>query len=101
MIPGPGGPMEGSRFEERSRMRKLAGLIAAIAALVVVPSAGASIASVFGGDVGCSVQSDGVRFCGNTSPRSTTKTFDGVPLDVNAAFPPAPASGPDGPYPLI
>jgi hypothetical protein len=82
-------------------MRKLAGLIVAIAVLVVVPSAAADIGSVFGGDVSCSVQSNGVRFCGNTSPRSTTKTFDGVPLDVNAAFPPAPASGPDGPYPLI
>ena len=27
--------------------------------------------------------------------------FDGVPIDVAAAFPPEPASGPDGPYPLI
>src|SRR5699024_2449687 len=43
----------------------------------------------------------GVRFCGSTSPRSTTKTFDGVPIDVNVAFPPAPASGPDGNYPLV
>ena len=27
--------------------------------------------------------------------------FDGVPIDVSVAFPPEPASGPDGPYPLI
>ena len=33
--------------------------------------------------------------------RSTVKTFDGVPIDVAAAFPPQPASGPDGPYPLV
>ena len=34
--------------------------------------------------------------------RSTTKTFDGVPIDVNVAFPPEPAAGtPDGNYPLM
>ena len=32
---------------------------------------------------------------------STIKTFDGVPIDVRVAFPPEPASGPDGPYPMI
>lgn len=47
------------------------------------------------------MQPDGVRFCGHTSPRSTTRTFDGVPIDVDVAFPPAPAVGPDGPYPLV
>ena len=46
-------------------------------------------------------RSDGVRFCGSTSPRSTSKTFDGVPIDVNVAFPPEPPSGPDGNYPLV
>ena len=82
-------------------MRKLAGAIAAIAFFASASSASADITSVFKGDVTCAVQSDGVRFCGSSSPRSTTKTFDGMPIDVNAAFPPAPASGPDGPYPLI
>ena len=44
-----------------------------------------------------------MRFCSNfgAEPRSTTKSFDGVPLDVNVAFPPAPASGADGGYPLV
>ena len=56
---------------------------------------------MFGGDVACTVQGDGVRFCGSTTPRSTSKAFDGVPIDVNVAFPPAPASGTDGGYPLV
>jgi predicted acyl esterase len=46
------------------------------------------------------VQSDGVRLCSG-APRSTVKSFDGVPIDVAVAFPPQPASGPDGPYPLV
>src|SRR5689334_7946615 len=82
-------------------MRKLAGSIVAVVFLAVAPAANAAISSVFNGDVSCSVQGDGVRFCGNTSPRSTSKTWDGMPIDVNVAFPPAPSSGPDGPYPLI
>ena len=82
-------------------LRRPARLAVAIAALALAAPAEASITSAFGGDVGCSVQPNGVRFCGSTSPRSTTKTFHRVPIDVNAAFPPAPASGRDGPYPLI
>ena len=49
-----------------------------------------------------------MRLCDQTiagnpggTARSTVKTFDGVPIDVRVAFPPEPASGPDGPYPLI
>src|SRR4051794_38777836 len=34
-------------------------------------------------------------------PRSTVKTFDGVPIDVTVAFPPESVNGTDGPYPLI
>jgi hypothetical protein len=82
-------------------MRRIAALIAASAALIWAPAADAAITSVFDGDVSCTTRADGVRFCGSTSPRSTTKTFDGVPIDVNVAFPPAPGSGPDGPYPLV
>jgi Acetyl xylan esterase (AXE1) len=69
--------------------------------LVLAPSAPAHIGSVFDGDVACAVQPSGYRFCGSASPRSTTRTFDGVPIDVNVAFPPAPQSGPDGPFPLV
>ncbi len=84
-------------------MRKLIAVSVVFAGLVFAPAANATIDSVFNGDVSCTVQGDGVRFCSNTdpSPRSTTKTFDGVPIDVNVAFPKAPDSGPDGNYPLI
>jgi len=83
--------------------RGLIGLAVAGAALLAPQAASAAISDVFGGDVECQVQGDGVRFCSNfgADVRSTTKTFDGVPLDVNVAFPPAPASGPDGDYPLV
>jgi len=85
-----------------TRRVRLALLLAlALAALSTPAAAEGAINSVFGGDVSCSVQNNGVRFCGSSSPRSTTKTFDGVPLDVNVAFPPAPASGADGNYPLV
>jgi Acetyl xylan esterase (AXE1) len=51
--------------------------------------------------VSCNVQGDGVRFCGSSNPRSTTKAFDGVPIDVNVAFPPERTGAVDGNYPLI
>jgi predicted acyl esterase len=79
----------------------LPALIATAMMLTFAPAASAEIPNVFGGDVTCEVQGDGVRFCGSTSPRSTTPAWDGVPIDVNVAFPPAPASGPDGSYPLV
>lgn len=65
------------------------------------PSAAAAVPSVFDGAIACSVQSNGTRFCGNSSPRSTVPSFDGVPIDVNVGLPPAPASGPDGNFPLL
>ncbi len=79
----------------------LASLVVGAALMLVPAAASAAIDDVFGGDVSCSVEPDGIRFCGSSSPRSTTKTFDGVPIDVNVAFPPAPASGADGSYPLV
>ena len=42
-----------------------------------------------------------MRFCGSSNPRSTTKAFDGVPIDVNVAFPPERTGAVDGNYPLI
>ena len=84
----------------RSAGRRGLGILAAtVAALVVAPSAEATIDSALG--VSCTVQGDGVRFCGSSSPRSTTPTWDGTPIDVNVAFPPEPASGPDGNFPLV
>ncbi len=82
-------------------MRKLIAISVVFAGLIFAPAANAAITSVFGGDVSCSVQTGGVRFCGSTAPRSTSKAFDNVPIDVNVAFPPAPASGSDGNYPLV
>src|SRR4051794_5751690 len=70
-------------------------------------NADAEITSVFtntGTPVECAVQPNGARLCSEAasgSPRSTVSTFDGVPIDVEAAFPPAPAAGTDGPYPLM
>src|SRR6516165_7260297 len=81
------------RGNENDLMRKLTVLLVLISALALAPAARADITSVFGGAVSCTTQGNGVRFCGSTSPRSTTPTFDGVP--------PAPGSCPDGPYPLI
>ena len=82
---------------------KLVALIVVAGALIGPQAASADITSVFGGDVGCTTESDGVRFCdlGSDPARSTVPAWDGVPIDVDAAFPPAPPSGPDGNYPLI
>lgn len=80
------------------RLPQLLLLCALVACGTFAPAAAeAEIAGVFGGEVGCAKQPDGVRFCGSTAPRSTAKSFDGAPIDVNVAFP----SGGDGPYPTI
>ncbi len=83
------------------RGRKLIVLAGCVGALLAPAAAEAAIPSVLGGDVTCAVEGDGVRFCGSTTPRSTSKAFDGVPIDVNVAFPPEPANGADGNYPLV
>ncbi len=97
------------RMSGTTTRRRMHGNLAAVAAacvcaLVLSAPAGAAIPSVFtntAAPVPCAVQPDGVRLCSGV-PRSTVKTFDGVPIDVTAAFPPEPpASGPDGPYPLV
>lgn len=104
-------------------MRKFVVSIVAVAALAIAPAANADagISEVMGGDLQCATVtaegnvsgSLGQRWCGSKpvsttttlsnplpSDRSTVKTFDGVPLDVNVAFPPQ--SGPtDGPYPIV
>lgn len=86
-------------------MRKLVLLVSVIAgSLLFAPTAHAAIPDVFGGAVTCSVAGDGVRECGTGSSnsdtvRSTAPSWDGTPIDVNVAFPPA--SEGDGPFPLI
>jgi fermentation-respiration switch protein FrsA (DUF1100 family) len=81
----------------RGRRYAISCALVAACAAAAPAGAGAEITAVFGGDVACSAQPGGVRFCGSTEPRSTTKTFDGVPIDVNVAFPP----GGDGPFPTV
>ena len=83
--------------------------VTACALMAFAPAANAAITSVFTATpapIPCAVQGSGVRLCDQTiagnpggTARSTVKTFDGVPIDVRVAFPPEPASGPDGPVP--
>lgn len=77
----------------------LTGAIVIAGALLAPQAASATINEALG--VPCTVQGDGVRFC-SESPRSTVPSaVDGVPIDVNVAFPPEPPSGPDGDFPLV
>ena len=102
-------------------MRKLGLLLVVLVALVAAPSAvAAPPTSIFGGDLTCAqVTADGnvagatgQTWCGSItsgdditstvstplpSVRSTTKSFDGTPLDVNFALP---SSG-SAPYPVV
>ena len=86
-----------------------------------VHAASAEVPSVFAdnpyreqgapGGIACEVQGsgsfEGQRWCGtgqhnaDNGTRSTVESFDGVPIDVNVAFPAAPESGSDGPWPLM
>src|SRR5437867_12245739 len=80
-------------------MRKSINLVTLLGTLALVPAAHATISSRFGGTVPCTVQTGtnaGERHCAGIS-----STFDGAPIDVNVGFPPAPASGPDGNFPII
>jgi predicted acyl esterase len=87
----------------------VAAVAAACASGIASPTADAAITSVFSRTstpIPCTVQPDGMRLCDEKAflparARSTVKTFDGVPIDVRVAFPPAPAGAADGPYPLI
>jgi hypothetical protein len=80
-------------------MRRMLVSVALAAGLLVPHAADAAIPSVMGGAVTCAVQANGQRFCG--AGAATVASFDGTPIDISVAFPPAPASGPDGPYPVI
>ncbi len=74
-------------------------LAAALMVGAFAPSAHATISNLFGGTVPCVVQSGadaGERHCAGIFT-----TFDGAPIDVNIGFPPAPAIGPDGDFPII
>jgi hypothetical protein len=87
---------------------RTAAAAAGVAAALVAPAgAGAAVTQVFTGlasdPVHCTVQTRpavaGQRWC--TGAPSRVRSFDGTPIDVSVALPPAPASGPDGRFPLI
>jgi hypothetical protein len=84
-------------------MRRMLSVAAVLAAAVLAPSAAdAAIPQVFtntASPVDCTVQASGQRFCGTGT--ALLASHDGTPIDVAVAFPPAPAAGPDGPYPVI
>ncbi len=84
-------------------MRRMLSVVVVLAAGLLAPSAAdAAIPQVFtktASPVDCTVQASGQRFCGTGTAQ--VASHDGTPIDVSVAFPPAPASGPDGPYPVI
>lgn len=84
-----------------SKVRSLLVLAGVLVCMLAVPTvAGAAITSVFG-TVTCTEQTGanaGQRWCGNTS-NTTVPSFDGTPIDVAVAFPPA--TGEDKNYPVV
>jgi ABC-2 type transport system ATP-binding protein len=57
-----------------------------------------------GQPIACIAGPDGVRICHGEGVKDADfrlKSFDGVPLSLFVTLPPAPASGPDGNYPLV
>ena len=81
------------------RCALLATLLAVFAVPAVAEAAIPNIPNGAGGDITCTVQSGanaGQRHCSGIFT-----TFDGAPIDINVGFPPAPASGPDGDFPVV
>src|SRR4051794_32413129 len=85
----------------RSRMLTVAAVLAA--GSLIPSTAEAAIPQVFTKTttpINCTVQASGQRFCGTTAAQILS--WDGIPLDVSVAFPPAPTDGSsDGPYPVV
>ena len=83
-------------------LRGLAALAGLLGALTLSSSAQAAIPNIpngAGGNITCTVQTGanaGERWCSGIFT-----TFDGAPIDINVGFPPAPASGPDGNFPIV
>src|SRR5436190_572623 len=95
--------MAGGSYGGGEVKRRMLSAAAVLAAAWLVPStADAAIPQVFtktAAPLNCAVQASGQRFCGTATAQIAS--FDGVPIDVSVAFPPAPADGADGPYPVI
>lgn len=93
----------------RSRRASAVAIICAAGFFGGAGSAQAAINQVFtdsASPVTCTVQTgqdEGIRYCTQqgSAAFSTVPTFDDVPIDVNVAFPPEPATGPDGDYPVM
>lgn len=82
-------------------LRKLgAPLVAWVAMLCLFGASTASASPPSALGVDCVQAGDGSYECGSTSPRSTTETWDGTPIDVNVALP-DPGTFGAGPYPLV
>jgi len=90
----------------------LAGALLAPGARSAEPAATAARSVVLAGHtangqpIPCVAGSDGVRVChgDGVGPKGADlrlKSFDGAPLALYVTLPPAPASGPDGGYPLM
>ena len=83
-------------------LRQIAISIAVLGALALPSAAQAAIPNIpngAGGNITCTVQTGanaGQRCCSGIFT-----TFDGAPIDINVGFPPAPASGPDGNFPIV
>src|SRR3954447_24349634 len=85
-------------------MRRMLSVAAVLAGGALDPStADAAINQVFTKTttpLNCTVQPSGQRFCGVSTAQILS--WDGIPLDVSVAFPPAPSDGSaDGPYPVV
>jgi hypothetical protein len=81
------------------RLALLAGVLGALALPSVSAAAIPNVPNGAGGDITCTVQTGanaGQRHCSGIFT-----TFDGAPIDINVGFPPAPASGPDGNFPVV
>jgi predicted acyl esterase len=86
-------------FVSLRRAAVLIGLAGALALPSAAQGAIPSIPNGAGGNITCTVQTGanaGQRHCSGIFT-----TFDGAPIDINVGFPPAPASGPDGNFPVV
>lgn len=95
-------------------MRRIAIVAAATLAAACASSAQTVIAqprnavlagqTMNGQPIACTAEADGVRVCHGSGVKDADfrlKSFDGSPLALYVTLPPAPASGPDGNYPLV
>ena len=103
---GPWGHTGPDDTRGREMRHRGLGLTAALAATLSITATAqadtaTSVFAVSGGTpISCQTQPSGLRYCtGSTS--TLQRSFDGAPVDVNVVLPAAPATGADGPYPLI